>query len=91
MTNNSTAIIANTFRTIPGAAIVIAFLADVVYFVTQVMDESSLNITLSIELDAIIVEIALYSDLQLLIGAVDCNTQVMHLVCAVFYIFFCIL
>ena len=51
----SSSIMTNTFCTISCVAIVIVFLADVVYFVIQVVDESSLNLSILIELDAIIV------------------------------------
>ena len=55
VTNNSVTIITNTFH---DSAIAIVFLVDVIYFAIQVMDASSSNIILSIELDTIIVEIA---------------------------------
>ena len=48
-------------------AIVIRFFLDCIYFVVQVIDESSLKITLSIELDAFITKIeplTLYSGVQ---------------------------
>ena len=91
VTNNNITIITKTFYTIRGAAIEIVFLVDVVYFLIPLMDKSSLNITLSIELNAIIVEIVqliLHLGLQSSITAVDCNTQVVHHVCAVFYCIF---
>ena len=91
VTNNSITIIANCICESDGASIVIAFLAHVVYFVIQVIDESLLNITLLIEFDAIIAAIAhsiLNLGVQSSIGPVDCNTQVMHHVCVVFLLYF---
>ena len=38
-----------------GTAIVVKFCADDIYFVTQIMGDSSLNITASIEFDPIVV------------------------------------
>ena len=62
--NNDMNVVMNTFSTIGGAAIVIGFFLNVIDFVIQVIDKS-LNIVLTIELHAIIVEIvllALYLD-----------------------------
>ena len=75
VTNSS--IMTNVFCTISGVAIVVVFLIDVVYFVTQVVDESSLNLSLLVELDAIIVEIAqwiLYLVTESSISPGDCKT-----------------
>ena len=74
---------------IVGAAIVISFFRCCL-FCNATNHEASLNIILSIKLDAIIVEIVqltLYSGVQSSTGAVDCNTQVIHNVCAVFCVF----
>ena len=90
VTNSS--IMTNSFCTISGVAIVIVLLVDVVYFVIQVVDESSLNISLLIELDAITVKIAqwiLYLAIESSISPGVCKTQLMHHVCVVFcYLFY---
>ena len=89
--NHSNINIINTFIKISGTAIVIGFFLDVIYFVTQVIDESSLNITLSIKLHAIIVEITqlvVYLGIQSLNSTVDFNAYVIHNVCDVFYYLF---
>ena len=87
--NNITII--NTILAIRGAAIVIGFFFDVIRFVTQVIDESSINISFSNELYAVIVEITqleVYLGARSSISTVYCNTQFMHDVCAVFcYLF----
>ena len=78
VTNSS--IITNTFYTISDVAIVIVFLVDVVYFEIQVVD-ISLNLSLLMELDAIIVEIEqwiLHLVIESSISPGDCKTQLMH-------------
>ena len=80
----------NVFCTINGAPSVIGFLLDVII---QLMDESSLNIRLSIEFDTCIIEIVqlvFLAAIQSSINAVGCNEPVIHrvYVCAVFYYLF---
>ena len=87
--SNNIAII-NIVYKISGAAIVVEFFIDVIYFVIQVMDDSSLSIQLPIEFGASIVEtvqLVIYLAVQLSID-VDCDRQVMHNVCCVVYYLF---
>ena len=90
--NNDNIVIMNAFSTIDGATIVVGFFLDVIYFAIQVVDESPLNIAMSIELGVNIVEIARltsYLGVQLsFLLAVGCSTQLKHNVCGVFYYFF---
>ena len=86
--NNITII--NTVYQISGEAIVVEFCVDAIYFVIQVMDDSSLSIPLPIEFGAIVVEtvqLVIYLIVQSSID-VDRDTQVMHNVCCVVFSLF---
>ena len=91
--NNTTVVLANA-ETIRGTTIVFEFFTIVIYFIMQIIGESSLNILLSIELDAIIVTI-IQLVVKLLVHtitwAVFCHPQVIQViysVCGVFSLLF---
>ena len=84
--NNITVVLANV-DTIRGTVIVFEFDRIVIYFIIQVIDESSLNILLIIEFDAIIItitQLVLKLIVQTIIWEVFCHPQVIRNVCGVF-------
>ena len=90
--NNNITIVFASVDTTRGTAIVFEFFVIVVYFIMQVIDESSLNILLLMEFGAIIVtitQLVLKLIVQTIICAVFSHSQVTRSVCGVFSSLFC--
>ena len=89
--NNKITVVLANVDTIRGTAIVFEFCTIVIYFIIQVIDESSLNILLLIEFDAIIItitQLVLKLIEETIIWPVLRRTQVIRSVCGVFSLLF---
>ena len=88
--NSDTTVIINTLYKVGVSTLIVVLFVHAIYFIMQVMDGLTLNITIPIEIDVIIVamnHIALILALQS-IAAVLCDIQMICNVCAIFIIFF---